>query len=246
MSLLDKHLEQIMLSSNAIADLHFPPPRIFTNALLGNHDITALIRDTEAHERVLFQNDPSAKSSSAQRRATMRTAQFQPEVEAESMASRIYSARNSRHQSAVARVLGSDMMEEIKRSARTSGNGPRGEVNIDVLLRGAEILCNVYPVPGAQDKISSLRYRHQLISDSITELEERVARNAAELESMSRSYTDQYDESDNAGFAHHEMTDITDADLVRESEEIRELEKRKRSLEDRVNGMERDLGGLIG
>lgn len=59
------------------------------------------------------------------------------------MAGRIYSARNNRNQSAVARVLGSDMMEEIKRSARPSGNGLRGEVNIDVLLKGAEILCDV-------------------------------------------------------------------------------------------------------
>lgn len=59
------------------------------------------------------------------------------------MASRIYSARNNRNQSAVARVLGSDMMEEIKRSAGTSARGTRGEVNVEVLLRGAEILCNV-------------------------------------------------------------------------------------------------------
>jgi hypothetical protein len=58
------------------------------------------------------------------------------------MASRIYSARDNKSQSAVARVLGADMMEEIKRSAGTSSRG-RGEVNVDVLLQGAEILCNV-------------------------------------------------------------------------------------------------------
>lgn len=59
------------------------------------------------------------------------------------MASRIYAAKNNRNRSAVARVLGSDMMEEIKRSTGASTRGPRGEVNIEVLLRGAEILCNV-------------------------------------------------------------------------------------------------------
>lgn len=118
----------------------FPQPRIFTNALLGPHDITALIRDTEAHERALFQTDPSAKS---QRRATRRGTMFQSEADGESMASRIYAVRNNRNQSAVARVLGSDMMDEIKRSAGTSAMGTRNEVNIDVLLRGAEILCNV-------------------------------------------------------------------------------------------------------
>ncbi|KAL3454047.1 DASH complex subunit Spc34 [Aspergillus insuetus] len=246
MSLLENHLEQIMLSSNAIAELPFPPPRMFTNALLGPHDITALIRDTEAHERALFQSDPIVKSSNSQRRATRRATQFQTEVEAESMASRIYSARNNRNQSAVARVLGSDMMEEIKRSARSSGNGPRGEVNIDVLLKGAEILCNVYPVAGAQDEIASLRYRHQLISQSIAELEERVSRNTEELESMSRSYDDDYEDHENTGVLHPEISDVTDADFERELEEIRDLERRKRTLEARVTGMERDLGGLLG
>lgn len=120
----------------------FPSPRIFTNALLGSHDITALIRDTEAHERALFQVDPATKPN-ASRRATRRGTTFAAETEKESMASRIYSARGNRNQSAVARVLGSDMMEEIKRSAGTSTRGPRGEVNIEVLLRGAEILCDV-------------------------------------------------------------------------------------------------------
>ncbi|KAI9928010.1 hypothetical protein ASPWEDRAFT_567750 [Aspergillus wentii DTO 134E9] len=246
MSLLEKHLEQILLSSNAIADLHFPPPRMFTNALLGPHDITSLIRDTEAHERALFQTDPSAKSNQSSRRATRRGTVFQPEAEGESMASRIYSARNNRNQSAVARVLGSDMMEEIKRSAGTSTRGPRGEVNIDVLLRGAEILCNVYPVPGAQEKIATLRYRHEMISDSLVGLEDRVARNTAELEQMSHSYGDDYDDYYNTGVLQPEIPDVTDDDIERELEEIRELERKKRGMEDRVRNMERDLGGLLG
>ena len=110
--------------------------------MLGSHEITALIRDTEAHERALFQVDPTVKSHGSQRRATRRGTTFSAESENESMATRIYSARNNRSQSAVARVLGSDMMEEIKRSAGTATRGPR-EVNIEVLLRGAEILCNV-------------------------------------------------------------------------------------------------------
>ena len=124
----------------------FPPPRIFTNSLLNSPDITALIRDTEAHERALFQPDPAVKPSNpSQRRATRRGTTFQPKTEKkkESMASRIYAAKDNRNQSAVARVLGSDMMEEIKRSTGTSTTGPRSEVNIEVLLRGAEILCSV-------------------------------------------------------------------------------------------------------
>ncbi|RMJ24142.1 hypothetical protein PHISP_04977 [Aspergillus sp. HF37] len=245
MGLLDSHLGQIALSSSTIADLPFHPPRIFTNALLGPHDITALIRDTETHERALFQIDPSTQSAHAsQRRATRRATQFQPEVEKESMANRIYSARDKRNQSAVARVLGSDMMEDIKRSAGTSSEA-RGEVNIEVLLRGAEILCGVYPVAGAQEKIASLRYRHQLISESLGQLEDRVASNTAELERMSRSYGDDYEDYDTGATLQSETVDVTDDDIEQELAEIRDLEEKKRALEDRVSGMERDLGGLM-
>ncbi|KAB8236779.1 DASH complex subunit Spc34 [Aspergillus alliaceus] len=247
MSLLDSHLEQIMLSSNAIAELPFPPPRIFTNALLGPHDITALIRDTETHERALFQTDPSVRSIKySQRRSNRRGTGFPSEAEGESMASRIYAARNNRNHSAVAKVLGSDMMEEIKRSAGTSTRG-RGEVNVNILLKGAEILCNVYPVSGAQEKIASLRYRYQLITDSILDLEDRVATNTAELEKISHSYED--DDNNDEATGRLQLDDagsVTDADIEREMEEIRELEKRRRTLEARVSGIERDLGGLIG
>lgn len=60
---------------------------------------------------------------------------------------------------------------------------------------------------------------------------------------MSHSYGDEYDEYDNPTTA---PSEVTDADIEREMEEIRELERRKRALEARVSGMERDLGGLIG
>ena len=76
MSLLSAHFEQIAISCQGIDSLpyvkdrpafkpptddqtcSFPPPKIFTNALLANHDITSLIRDTEAHERALFSVPP--------------------------------------------------------------------------------------------------------------------------------------------------------------------------------------------
>lgn len=60
------------------------------------------------------------------------------------MASRIYSARDNKNQSAVARVLGGDMMNEIKKSTgATSSRDSRGGINVGVLLKGAEMLCNV-------------------------------------------------------------------------------------------------------
>ena len=42
-----------------------------------------------------------------------------------------------------------------------------------------------------------------------------------------------------------ETPEVTDEDIERELEEIKDLERRKRALEDRVTGMERDLGGLM-
>ena len=42
-----------------------------------------------------------------------------------------------------------------------------------------------------------------------------------------------------------EQVHISTEDLWREEEEIRDLENKKRALEDRVSGMERDLGGLL-
>ena len=48
-----------------------------------------------------------------------------------------------------------------------------------------------------------------------------------------------------AGAAEEASIPLTKEDLEREEEEIKELERKKRGLEDRVTGMERDLGGLM-
>lgn len=102
----------------------------------------------------------------------------------------------------------------------------------------------VSPVAGAQDKITSLRYRHEIISGSIANLEERVARNTDELDQMRGSYGDDGD-YDNPALSQAVTPEVTDDDIERELEEIRELERRKRAMEARVTGMERDLGGLM-
>ena len=39
--------------------------------------------------------------------------------------------------------------------------------------------------------------------------------------------------------------DISDVDIARELAEIQDLERRKHALEERVSGMEKDLGGLM-
>ncbi|PGH00430.1 hypothetical protein AJ79_08203 [Helicocarpus griseus UAMH5409] len=252
MGLLESHLEQISLSSAAISDLPFPPPKIFANALLQPHDITTLIRDTEPHERALFSVDPSS-SRHSQRRATRR-ATTAADIGSnngggDSMASRIYAAKHNKNQSAVAQVLGGDMMDQIKRSTgvTSSSTSRKGEINVEVLLRGAEMLCNVYPISGATEKIASLRQRHYEVSKSIAHLESRIAEQSAQLERMNRSQSYDYDmpEPVEPVAAEPAVPDVSEEDLQREMQEIRELEMRKRRLEDRVTGMERDLGGLM-
>jgi hypothetical protein len=148
MTLLDAHLEQIALCSQSISDLAFPPPKQFTNALLGRHDITTLIRDTETHERALFSvpPPPSPKAQeplSGRRRTTV----FQEKRE-------VGEVRAPRRNTAVAAVLGKELVERIRRGGgggAGSGLGyqafergrEKGEVDVEVLLEGAEKLCNV-------------------------------------------------------------------------------------------------------
>ena len=84
-----------------------------------------------------------------------------------------------------------------------------------------------------------------MISGSLDELEDRVAKNTAKLERMSQSYGDDYEDYDTGGALQSETMDVTDDDIRRELNEIRDLEEKKRVLEDRVSGMEKDLGMLM-
>lgn len=107
------------------------------------------------------------------------------------------------------------------------------------------MLCNIYPVAGAQEKIATLRYRYSQIIDSMSSLEDRVARNTSALEQMRRLYGEDPD-MDDAGAPQPAPFNATDEDIERELEEIKELERRKQLLEERVSGMKRDAGGLLG
>ena len=107
-------------------------------------------------------------------------------------------------------------------------------------------------VVGAPEKIASIRNRHSQVIDSVARYEEKIARQAAQLERMNRPqsaggyYDEETDEAvgQKDGVETNEMV-ATEEDLQREQEEIRELEMRKKALETRVSGMEKDLGGLL-
>ncbi|KAK4574085.1 hypothetical protein LTR86_001846 [Recurvomyces mirabilis] len=260
-SLLTSHLDQISLCAQSIADLPFPAPKIFTNALLANHDITALIRDTEAHERALFHLAPPAIPTKAAD-FTASVASLAPTASTAAAARRattVYTGRNQPKSRAVAAVLGGDLFKQTRDGVNNNSLGrQKGEVDVEVLLEGAEKLAAVYPIPGATDRIAELRQRHQQLLANIAHYEDRVSRNTQELQLMNRATSrtgygrenDGHDaetgnlaESEDNGTSSTTVP-LTKDDLRREEEEIRELERKKRGLEERVTGMERDLGGL--
>jgi hypothetical protein len=152
--------------------------------------------------------------------------------------------RNNR---AVAAVLGPELHSEVRKA-----EGKTGEIDIEVLLRGAEKLNAVYAVPGVPERVQGLRGRYATITGSLGHYERKVERQTRELERMNRGESWDEGEDEEGSEAEggderfgEEEVEITDEDLRREEEEIAELERKKRELEERVRGMERDLGGLL-
>ncbi|KAF1931501.1 DASH complex, subunit Spc34 [Didymella exigua CBS 183.55] len=259
MTLLHNHLEQISLCSASIADLHFAPPKIFTNALLQNHDITSLIRDTEAHERALFSVPPppaapthAEPSTSSNRRNTI----FNPSAGpgASTSGGGANAVRAPRRNTAVAAVLGNELVERIRRGGgggAGSGLGYRkydpsskNEVDVEPLLEGAEKLLAVYQVPGAREKIAAMRQRHARLESSLEYYESRLAEQTAQLDRLNRSRGEYVEENDDVEEEPQEEVVLTAEDLRREEEQVRQLESKKRGLEDRVHSMGRDISGL--
>ena len=128
----------------------FPQPKIFANAMLNAPDITALIRDTEAHERALFSlaphgDRPSARETSDNpaRRSTAFGIQDEP-------SHHVQAFRAPRRGTAVAAVLGGDLQQQIKREYNRNTKNSRHEkvaeqddIDVEVLLKGADRLCGV-------------------------------------------------------------------------------------------------------
>ncbi|KAK4447727.1 reticulocyte-binding protein 2 a [Podospora aff. communis PSN243] len=248
MSLLAAHLEQISISCQGIDSLPFPPPKIFTNALLSNHDITSLIRDTETHERALFSvppppppatsQNPDPPKPSSRRQTVFNVAGGEVTTGPPPNSNRSGPARRN---TAVAAVLGGDLHAQI---VRRGGQGA-GDVDIEVLLQGAEKLCNVYPLPGALERIPAQRQKYAHQSNTLAYYEAKVAEQQEALERMNADrWADDEDEDENEVFE-EEAVGLTEADLGREEEEVRELDRKKRELQARLRAIESDLGGLL-
>jgi len=105
----------------------FPNPKIFTNALLQSHDITALIRDTEAHERALFSvNYEEIKlGHRAVRKGALPRSHSEPVLNP---------------QTSVGRMLGREFLRRMRQDRPRVTQG-RSEVDVELLLQGAERIC---------------------------------------------------------------------------------------------------------
>ncbi|KAK3904679.1 hypothetical protein C8A05DRAFT_31555 [Staphylotrichum tortipilum] len=270
MSLLSAHLEQISISCQGIDSLPFPPPKIFTNALLSKPDITSLIRDTEAHERALFSVPPppavtaAAPASSranpapdpakpsSRRRTVFNVAGGEVTTGPPPNSTRM--GPTARRNTAVAAVLGGDLHAQIVRRGGSGGGAAAGDVDIEVLLHGAEKLCAVYPLPGALERIPAQRQKYARQSDTLAYYEARVGEQQEALERMNlERVLSEGEEDEDAGDAGEEDgeeaaaagTVMTEEDLRREEAEVRQLDRKKKELQARLREIERDLGGLL-
>lgn len=133
----------------------FPPPKIFTNALLQPHDITTLIRDTELHERALFsvpQAPPAPKAQEPPASSNRRNTVFNVNggTSTSVAGGGANAVRAPRRNTAVAAVLGTELVERIRKGGgggagsglgyRTYDGANKGEVDVETLLEGAEKL----------------------------------------------------------------------------------------------------------
>ena len=121
----------------------FPPPRIFTTALLHHHDITALIRDTESHERALFSvASPELGSFDHTTNTVRRSTVFNLNGNGDPSVNGASLMRGPRRATAVSMLLGGDVVEHMRRGQAGEAR-ERGEMDVEGLLKGAEKLCEV-------------------------------------------------------------------------------------------------------
>ena len=118
------------------------------------------------------------------------------------------------------------------------------------------LLMMFSPVPGAMKKIAAMRQRHRGLVASISRYEDRVAEQAAQLQRLNRSRDYDVDDEDGedvqpdepevpAGEEEEVEVPMTEEDIRREEEEIRELERKKHGLEDRVDALSKDITGVL-
>ena len=105
-------------------------------------------------------------------------------------------------------------------------------------------------MPGAAERIADLRSRYANVVNSIAQYEDLISEQSVQMRGRNRPMT--FPEDDDAADIPHPSVKrdvgtqrLTSEELRQEEAGVKELERRKRSLEQRVNGMDKDLGGLL-
>lgn len=143
-------------------------------------------------------------------------------------------------------MLGGDLYNRTRQESTSARI--KGELDVEVLLEGAERLLAVYNIPGTTDRIALLRSRHRQLTANIKHYEAKVDQQIEDLARMNGTPVSDdedllpYEEDADDATA---SARISKEDLAREEAEIKELERKKHALTERVNGMEKDLGGLL-
>ena len=102
------------------------------------------------------------------------------------------------------------------------------------------------PIAGAAEQIATLRQRHRRLEGSLQHYETQIAEQAAQLSKLNkpRDYGSDYDGEEDLPEA-PAFEDFTEEDMRKAEEEIEELERKKKGLEDRVSAMEKDISGVM-
>lgn len=138
--------------------------------------------------------------------------------------------------------MGGDLHDQIRRSERRSG---KDEIDVEILLNGAEKLCGVYPLPGALEQIAALRSKYAHNRNTLAYYEAKVAEQAEALGRMNKDHWMDEEEDDGEDAAQENEDIVTEEDLKREEEQIKELEKKKRELQGRLKAIGADIDGLM-
>ena len=207
-----------------------------------------MIRDVEAHERALLAVPPppppqivTKKEKEPPKPSKRRQTVFS--VAEGEITTGPPSTRRPRQHTAVAAVLGGDLHSQIVRRGKAE-DGAKGDVDIEVLLQGAEKLCTVYPAPGALERIPALRQKYAHQNNTEAYYSARVAEQSELLGKMNKDpiFGDE-EEEEEAAFQGD--ADVWTADELRQDEEeLREWERKKRELQERMRDLDRDLAGL--
>lgn len=101
-------------------------------------------------------------------------------------------------------------------------------------------------MPGALERIPAQRSKYAHSRSTLAYYEAKVSEQAEALGRMNKEHWMDEDEDEDAGDGPDDGEEIiTEEDLKREEDEVRELEKKKKELQARLRAMEKDLGGLM-